>query len=236
MEGKNAVIGNLQTDMLFQLTSLCLAMSYNEQTGMKRILCLHGKFQSGESFYNKIGGARRKLQQRYDLHFLDAPIKLESNSDETRQLAWWLKRDDGTHIHVAEAFDYVIRETKGQSYDALLGFSQGGVLASTLAISGIIPGIKAVITAGSPMMPEPYDYALHLAGNERDVVEKGLAIPKLHIAGRNDEIVPHESSRLLCEACGNGELLLHDKGHLFPTKAVHVNYMRSFLDRHIDFG
>jgi hypothetical protein len=44
-------------------------------------------------------------------------------------------------------------------------------------------------------------------------------------------MIPVESVNQLCEVGGNGEVVVHEKGHLFPTKAVHVNYMLEFLEK-----
>ena len=191
--------------------------------GRKCILCFHGKFQSGEMLSNKIGGARRKLKAYYDLEFLDGPIGLGDN----QQFAWWLKNEQEQHTLIpGAAFDYVLQQTKGKQYDALLGFSQGGTLATALAVSGVLgPGIQAVVTAGSPGTEEAFAVAQQLCGGG----ESGKKIPKLHFAGQNDTMVPVESTRALCELGGNGELIVHEKGHLFPTKAVHTNYMVEFL-------
>ena len=234
--------------MRISLTTSLLAMNSSpppsdvttsSATSMHRILCLHGKFQSGAIMSNKIAGARRKLARVYKLDFLDAPIVLpqEGSTDEDDsaplQLAWWLK--EGTkHILIQDAFDYVMKQTEGKSYDAVLGFSQGGTLATALALSGVLPGrIKAVVTAGSPYTKEAFETALHMAAanqaNEQDAFESGKKIPKLHFAGETDTMVPVESTKRLCDHAGNGELILHEKGHLFPTKAVHTNYMIEFL-------
>lgn len=180
---------------------------------------------------NKIAGARRKLARKYDLHFLDAPIVLESEgSDDTaRQLAWWTQNEDGKHILMQEAFDYVVQQTKGESYDALLGFSQGGVLATALSLSGIIPGVRAVVTAGSPMVDEAFQVAMDMA--DEATVENGKKIPKYHLAGETDAMVPVDSTRTMCEESGSGVLVLHEKGHMFPTRAQYVNEMMEFLSK-----
>lgn len=199
---------------------------------MKRILCLHGGRQSGAIMSNKIAGARRKLAREYELCFLDAPIVSQgSNPNQLdTQLAWWNRDEDGKHILVQEAFDYVLQQTKGESYDALLGFSQGGLLATALALSGIIPGIRAVVTAGSPMVDEAFQVAMDMAIDEA-TIENGKNIPKYHFAGETDTIVPVESSRTVCQAGGSGVLVLHEKGHLFPTRAQYVNEMMEFLSK-----
>lgn len=186
---------------------------------------------------NKIAGARRKLAREYDLHFLDAPIVILENSqlsDQNEmgsQLAWWTRNDeDGEHILVQEAFDYVLQQTKGESYDALLGFSQGGVLATALSLTGAIPGVRAVVTAGSPMVNEAFQVAMCMATDEA-TIENGKNIPKYHFAGETDIMVPVESTRTMCREGGSGVLVLHEKGHLFPTRAQYVNEMMEFLSK-----
>jgi predicted esterase len=202
---------------------LAVAMTSKSPNPKRRILCLHGKFQTASSFSNKIAGARRKLARVYDLHFLDGPIVLE---EEPESLAWWERDDDGKHILVQEAFDYVLKETNGESYDAIIGFSQGGALATALALSGVIPGVKAVVTAGAPMVKEVLDVADQLA-----TTKDGRDLPKLHLAGETDNMVSVESTRVLCQEGGNGELIVHEQGHLFPTRAIRVNYIMDFLAR-----
>jgi len=211
-----------------------------------RILCLHGKTQSGAIFRNKIAGARRKLERPYELHFLDGPILLDQDGvgmassssnkqDETAEAspplktyAWWLRDENGQHIHVREAFEYIQKETKGQQYDAILGFSQGGTVATCVALAGIIPGIRAVVTAGAPYVEETFEIAQEFkpSPNQQD----GLQIPKFHLAGETDAMISVDSTKALCDNGGNGILQVHEQGHLFPTRAAIVNRVLEFLE------
>jgi pimeloyl-ACP methyl ester carboxylesterase len=208
---------------------------------MKRILCLHGKSQSGAILSNKIAGARKKLQRVYQLDFLDGPVLLPttSTSDATAdlkaQFAWWLRDDStGKHVGVNDAFDYVIDSVCGDDYDAILGFSQGGLLGTALALSGAFPNVKAVVTAGSPYFEEPFlvaqEKAAILAMTSDWSTEMGRQISKLHFAGVTDAMISVASTTALCDNGGNGRVIVHDKGHLFPTKAIHVNEMLQFLE------
>jgi Serine hydrolase (FSH1) len=212
----------------------------------QRILCLHGRCQTGSILSNKIAGARKKFQRVYELDFLDGPIVVADDFDQTTsampsndpqqsiqpqpQLAWW-ERDfeTGNHRNVKQAFTYVIEATKGIEYDAIIGFSQGGVLGASLVMTGALPSVKAVLTAGSPYVPEAFECAQSLAPDQA-IVLSGLEIPKLHFAGSTDAMVPVDSTKLLCEAAGNGSVVAHEKGHLFPTKAAYVNQMMDFLE------
>lgn len=124
-------------------------------TRKKRILCLHGRCQSGSMMSNKIAGARKILQRVYDLDFLDAPFEIqttaatgtkgddnEANDDKPKpkQLEWWTRNDDVTgqpnESNINEAFDYVVESTKNVEYDAIIGFSQGGLLGTAMVVMG----------------------------------------------------------------------------------------------------
>eukprot|EP00534_Pseudo-nitzschia_fraudulenta_P005023 CAMPEP_0201127214 /NCGR_PEP_ID=MMETSP0850-20130426/29362_1 /ASSEMBLY_ACC=CAM_ASM_000622 /TAXON_ID=183588 /ORGANISM="Pseudo-nitzschia fraudulenta, Strain WWA7" /LENGTH=256 /DNA_ID=CAMNT_0047395979 /DNA_START=167 /DNA_END=937 /DNA_ORIENTATION=+ len=213
----------------------------------KKILCLHGRCQSGAMMSNKIAGARKKLQRVYDLDFLDAPFEIKtvvgdnSGDDQQRpsppQLEWWT-RDESTgkpQFTVKEAFEYVMEFTEDKEYDAVIGFSQGGLLGTAMTLMGAFPTVRAVVTAGSPFRQEPFDSAdqfiidLQKEQELSMIQHRGKDIPKLHFAGETDKMVPVNSVEKLCETGGNGRVIIHEKGHLFPTKAVYVNEMLEFL-------
>jgi Serine hydrolase (FSH1) len=263
-----------------------------------RILCLHGRCQSGMIFSNKIGGARRKLEKVYELDFIDAPYPAarvakevaspmaatndsgcEGEGDSPTKnvvggLGWWMRNEhDGSHDvqQIHETFDYIqkyVQQKQKQQqqqqqqnddppfyyYDAIIGFSQGGLLATALALSGDLPvqlpGIQAIVTASSPYVPQVIHIAQERAhrndkrryreegGDDSSYSsgscwQKGFAIPKLHLAGATDTMIPVDMVEQLCQEGGNGELLVHEKGHLFPTNAVHVNAILDFLKRHV---
>lgn len=216
-------------------------------TSKKRILCLHGRCQSGAMMSNKIAGARKKLQRVYELDFLDAPFEIktvvENNCDDQqppppRQLEWWT-RDESTgkpQSNVKEAFEYVMKSTKDKDYDAVIGFSQGGLLGTAMVLMGAFPTVRAVVTAGSPFRQEPFDTAdqfmVELEEEEISLLiqQRGKDIPKLHFAGETDTMVPVDSIQQLCDMGGNGRLIIHEKGHLFPTKAMFVKEMLEFLE------
>ncbi|KAL7483008.1 hypothetical protein ACHAW6_008663 [Cyclotella cf. meneghiniana] len=223
-----------------------------------RVLCLHGKYQNAAIFSNKIAGARRKLQREYDLQFLDGPIVLPQDQDgdndesadgesatgqgadeENGPRSWWLRSpDEKTHILVREALEYVIRQSNTQQIDAILGFSQGGTLATALALSGAFPNLRCVVTAGAPFVAEAFQEAATFTKefgrtNSESLFDAGLRIPKFHMAGETDALVAVESTRQLCEKGGNGTFVVHDQGHLFPTRSVRVQEVLDFLSKHI---
>ena len=211
-----------------------------------KILCLHGKFQNASTFSNKIAGARRKLAREYELHFLDGPIVLEEGyngaavDNENPPRSWWLRSDDETsHILVREALEYTNHQCNREEIDAILGFSQGGTLATALALSGAFSNLQCVVTAGAPFVLEAFEEAAILAkeygsSDEIDLYNSGLGVPKFHMAGQNDALVSPDSTKLLCENGGSGTFVLHEQGHLFPTRSRRVQEVLDFLAKHIN--
>ncbi|CAB9501899.1 Esterase OVCA2 [Seminavis robusta] len=166
----------------------------------------------------------------------------EEQPDEDPAFAWWHKDDQGRHSLVQEGMDYVLHHMQAQSvpYQAILGFSQGGVMATAVACTGKIPSLRAVVTAGSPMVPEAFEMAQQFkkeANNADDnhdsIIPTLVVVPKLHLAGETDAMIPVESTRQLCEQGGNGQLIVHDQGHLFPTRAARVQEVLDFLEQHV---
>ena len=155
------------------------------------------------------------------MDFLDGPILLEEGA-----FSWWHRSDDGKHTFVREAFEYVIDQTEKDQYDAIIGFSQGGTLATALALSGALPNVRCVITAGAPFVAEAFEVASELSNSSS---LNGYHMPKLHLAGETDAMVPADSTRELCEKGGNGKLILHEQGHLFPTRSARVKEILDFL-------
>mmetsp|Transcript_38674 Transcript_38674/g.89853 ORF Transcript_38674/g.89853 Transcript_38674/m.89853 type:complete len:269 (-) Transcript_38674:29-835(-) len=221
-----------------------------------RILCLHGAYQTGKSFSQKIGGARRKLARKYDLDFLDGPIvvplssasaSLSQNTEERADAGkgeesatgrcWWRRHPDtGEHAFVSEALQYVMESTAERQYDAILGFSQGGTLATALAATGLIgplQGVKVVVTAGAPFVPEVFELA-----KQEALAISSLSdgqVPMLHLAGETDNLVAMESTRTLCEVGGGGKFVTHEQGHLFPTRAALVKIVMDFLEDNLSY-
>mmetsp|Transcript_10 Transcript_10/g.10 ORF Transcript_10/g.10 Transcript_10/m.10 type:complete len:236 (-) Transcript_10:12-719(-) len=211
------------------------SMVHNTETmrPKMRVLFLHGKFQSGTIFSNKISGARRKLARIYDLHFIDGPIELDDEkvvekNGENNVYGWWTRNDENNNIGVPEAFKHVQDEVRGKKYVAIVGFSQGGTLATSLALSGIMPELRAVVTAGAPIVDSAFEVAQQIATDEA-AIKHGLSIPKLHFAGENDKLVPVQSVWEMAERGGNALFVRHEQGHLFPTRAAPVNQIIEFL-------
>ncbi|OEU11544.1 hypothetical protein FRACYDRAFT_245598 [Fragilariopsis cylindrus CCMP1102] len=168
---------------------------------------------------NKIAGARKKLQRVYELDFLDAPFEIEQEVGTTTTICstTTTKSDD---------------QQQSQQQRQLEWWTSRTAMVSL----GYFPTVRAVVTAGSPYRTEPFGIIKLMEEQqkeeekEQEEEEEGKNIPKLHFAGETDSMVPIESTKLLCEHGGNGRIIIHEKGHLFPTKAAYVNEMLDFLE------
>jgi len=49
------------------------------------------------------------------------------------------------------------------------------------------------------------------------------------LAGETDAMVSLDWTRELVESGGNGEFIVHEQGHLFPTRSARVKEMLDFL-------
>lgn len=169
------------------------------------------------------------------MDFLDGPILLpqddgdNTSNDTAAYYGWWQRSEDGKHTLVREALEYVLQNSEYEKYDGIIGFSQGGTLSTALALSGAMPKVRAVVTAGAPFVQEAFDVAQELSKQRSSSIQDGLNIPKLHLAGETDSLVPMESMRALCEKGGNGKFIVHDQGHLFPTRSARVKEILDFL-------
>jgi predicted alpha/beta hydrolase family esterase len=96
-----------------------------------------------------------------------------------------------------------------------------------------------VVTAGAPMITEAFENAAILADEYKkeesiSLYDLGLRIPKFHMAGENDALVALESTKQLCEKGGSGTFVVHEQGHLFPTRSGRVQLVLDFLAKHLN--
>ena len=204
-----------------------------------------------------------------------SPSPSPSQLQPQRQLEWWSKQDEdclaiddnndnkninnnrSTDNRLQASIEYVLEETKDTQYDAIIGFSQGGLLATAMLVRGGFPSVRALVTAGAPYRKAPFEVCVsgllpvlpqhnhkhddnhNDNDNHQDIIDTDTppaastatnnTIPKLHFSGSTDTMVSTESTTRLCDHGGNGRVSVHTKGHLFPTQARYTNEMIEFL-------
>ena len=122
----------------------------------------------------------------------------------------------------------------------IIGFSQGGLLATAMVCGGGFPTVRAVVTAGAPYRERPFEVEIpglldnNSNNNANTAAAAATDIPKLHFSGSTDTMIPTERTQMLSDRGGNGRVIIHDKGHMFPAKAAYKNAMIDFLKSSLD--
>ncbi|EKF33365.1 hypothetical protein MOQ_002764 [Trypanosoma cruzi marinkellei] len=216
---------------------------------MVRVLCLHGKRQTGEIFEHQLNKLCRFLSGVAELEFVDAPCVLTGDmlmGDAVATRSWCEPENGGTRDSYAAGDDFVRRcmTSGGSPYDLLLGFSQGALLAARYVMLQKMngereygPPVKAVIMAASPdprrVFPEFVASYLHHMPHH-DISRTGFlgAVPSLHIVGEKDAIVDPAESCSFAEACRpHSELLFHAHAHSIPQLQSVLVSIKSFIER-----
>ena len=146
------------------------------------------------------------------------PRRIPRNGDD---------QDDGGDASMLEAYDmlYDIIDDEGP-FDGVLGFSQGGTLASGFLIH------HAKIY---PFEPPPFRSAVffnslppfRMGPGEKPVADEDLSgylrLPTLNFAGSKDFVLKHSLDLYrLCDQ-KSSELVLYDAGHDIPSDAASVD-------------
>ncbi|KAI0521068.1 serine hydrolase FSH [Xylaria bambusicola] len=234
-----------------------------------KILMLHGYTQSGPLFSAKTKALNKLLIKALspaplNLHptliFPSGPHRLRPSDipgyvpsedpsqrrddDDLDNWAWFRKDDatgsyagldDGMH-RVATA----IREADG--VDGVLGFSQGGCMASLVA-SALEQPHRAPVAESQPWLPElraanggrPLKFCVVYSGFHATpsdlqwLFEPALATPTLHFLGGLDTVVEEKRSMALVERCRDPMVLTHPGGHYVPVARDWVMQLAGWL-------
>ena len=152
---------------------------------------------------------------------VDAPHSL----GEGRGFAWWSQAPDGARSYEAERFvgadeslDAIRAAWTDQPFDALLGHSQGAMLAAMVVAGCARDGVRprAAIMTGAAW-PRPFGDA---RARTRATTARLSHLTGAR-AGRADGINPPEMGLEVAECCGAEALVhWHDGGHTLPSDAA----------------
>eukprot|EP01127_Copromyxa_protea_P010409 TRINITY_DN2535_c0_g1_i3.p1 TRINITY_DN2535_c0_g1~~TRINITY_DN2535_c0_g1_i3.p1 ORF type:complete len:152 (-),score=35.77 TRINITY_DN2535_c0_g1_i3:267-722(-) len=138
----------------------------------------------------------------------------------------WFKIEE--YDGLDESVELLKNEIKAHGpFDGILGFSQGGVVASLLAAvteSGEFPSIKfAIFMASFPASATIW---------KAKYPENGCSVPSLHFWGTKDNLVSNDLSEELSKLFISPEVHVHDSSHVVPNKGVDKVALRKFLEAH----
>ncbi|CAK9074644.1 unnamed protein product [Durusdinium trenchii] len=205
-----------------------------------RVLALHGFGTNAELFGQKLKALLRKLKSIASVVVIDAPFVLPY--DESLR-GWWLYNQelwDGTAETIQSLADVLLQratfepvgldeslafvmEEWSKGYDAVLGFSQGAVVAAALCAklqrNGCPPRFAILISGFGKPIPQGLQGAF----------EEPIAVPSLHIWGEADAHMPPWTSQLLADRFHEPRVHVHPGGHFVPQKAADLNFIAAFL-------
>ncbi|KAL8162378.1 hypothetical protein V2J09_013867 [Rumex salicifolius] len=185
-----------------------------------RMLCLHGLRTSGAILKFQLSKWPKEVHDLVDFVCIDAPFPAKGKSDvegifDPPYFEWVHFNDEHTeYTNFEEMLKYIEdRCIENGPIDGILGFSQGGIIASALPglqAQGLcltkIPKIKfVIIIAGGKLRSESW---------KAKAYEHPLAIPNLHFLGEKDFMRPYGMQ--LLKSCIDPVIIHHSKNHIVP--------------------
>ena len=217
-----------------------------------RVLCLHGFCQNGEHF-NKISTDLQRRLPSMEFICVSAPHRYKSKQ---RSFMWWNSteiesNDDPSvkqfrYVGMEESLYFIsdVIQARGP-FDGVLGFSQGGIMLSTLLALTQNPlyarnELKLDATKWN-MSPSSFKFAIIVSGfiprdhrltplfdDVRDGKRSKLRAPMLHIVGKQ-ETFAHAMRGLLPTYFGNYQSAMHEGAHIIPCDDLTIDAIDSFL-------
>jgi pimeloyl-ACP methyl ester carboxylesterase len=204
------------------------------------LLALHGYTMNATVFRAGLTELEQALAPEFRLVCPDAPFtcseasvdRLYANSSGARLPApyrtWWDASDDGqVYRGWEESREFLRGLIEAHAPVGVLGFSQGGMVAATLAGLAYrqeLAGLGYVILVGA---------ATPRARDLQPLFATPIAIPSLHVWGERDRrAVPHSQALVEHFAALDREVAIWPGGHVVPRRGPAFSAMVDFARRH----
>jgi predicted esterase len=210
------------------------------------VLCLHGYSQSSSVLQSHMRRVTERLSHRARFEFVDGPFTVPQMMDPSKTgCSWWIPKRDGAGDWEYEGVDAALEtlaaanraETArhGHGFAGLLGFSQGGALASlVLALrehteQSPLPELRFAVFAGAFAYRAAKPSYAHLLDCSDG--QSSLHLPTLHFVGERDTIITSARSAQLEALCSEDARVLcrHSGGHVVPAGTAALEAFDSFL-------
>ncbi|CAI5703914.1 hypothetical protein KXD40_002523 [Peronospora effusa] len=208
-----------------------------------RVLCLHGYRQDAIKFRGRIAALRRTFKSSVEFVCLDAPfpvpdasileekhINSKNTNEQVNQLKWFDFIHDTQSEHyllerVEESLEYVANFIKKEGpFDGILGFSQGGTMASLILHKQV----------RDSEFPFAFRFAFFVSAgacyDQKYMINVKVDLPSLHVIGETDAVVEKKSSLALKDRFIDAKVLMHPGGHYIPTNKVVKDAFRAFFE------
>ncbi len=204
---------------------------------MHRFLCLHGHSQNEHVFYEKTGGIRKALKEMVqEFMVISSPHLLPLREGQEVSMHTWYYKDYDLNIVDVDSLkvtlDYLQDLWNQNQFDGIIGFSQGGTLATIIASlcdnKYAFNGLKYLIIISSPEIN-------HTILNSSIIKIKNynecIATKAIFIVGKSDEWVPSDSTIELSNRYANKVIIYHDGGHYVPSQRHILSQIKDQLHK-----
>jgi predicted esterase len=208
---------------------------------MKRttLIALHGYTLNGEAMRAQLGPLHGALAAHVDVMCPDAPHPCDAASVDRLyaawrmpraalpHLTWWDSTDDGRVYRGWEATRDLVHDLVATHGPAgLLGFSQGAMLAATVAAAaarGEMPGVRfVVVVAGRTPRAEAL----------QPLFDRPIAVPSLHVWGDSDALTGPFCPELVERFDpATREVARWNGAHVIPTSGPAADAVVDFVRR-----
>eukprot|EP00435_Cladocopium_sp_Y103_P010845 s3835_g2.t2 len=187
-----------------------------------RVLCLHGRCQTGTTFQTKLERSLGKSANFADFVFIDGPIDLPLQHEERINTKGWWPEGEARSTESPQVRE-VLEEAVAQQgpFDGVLGFSEGGMaaqLACDLAKAedaSSLASLRFCILVASPPLEGM----------------RPSEIRSLHFASSKDNVVSIEESKRCASQFSDADWVEHEGGHGVPHRAEDVRQLANFLEK-----
>lgn len=222
-----------------------------------RVLCFHGYRQNVDVFRDKtLKNFRQRCLNRLDIEYVYAlsPHRMEEASQEEGMdiYKWWDTVPQSAYltggtatVGIDETLEFIAKfiadeEAKNGAFDGVLGYSQGGVLASLLcalastrSAAGEHDELRhlrfdfkfGIFFCAFPVRAEPHKHVYEGLKDSQDM-------PTLHVWGQKDDLVPADYSKELVALFPSAVTFEHPTGHVVPTnspaKTAYISFLQKF--------
>lgn len=186
-----------------------------------KILCLHGWRQNGYVFKSKTKKLQKQLQDIATLYYVTAPKEYEALGqdledlvntydvlpDFTNQRVWWISVNDNKEYKYIDINLEYLREyfENYGPFDGIIGFAQGGTMASIMCNEGFDVQFIIPISSYYPRADRFINY--------KNIMNKTKS---LHVYGKKDILVLPERSIELSKYFEDSKIIEHPNGHFVP--------------------
>lgn len=192
-----------------------------------RVLCLHGYSQNAGMLHSKSKKLRQALGEIAQLIYVDAPFVVKSEqrasfggaASSARRCFWQAVEGDTSsgdwkYHGCEESITYLQQIMRKEGpIDAILGFSQGAVIAHLLVARQLVPDTVSCVICISGFASRDLDTTSNAV-----VADGELSLPSLHVIGQRDAMVDPKRSEALARRFSGATVLTHGGGHFAPQQ------------------